>query len=220
MFIDVGLTSREEVEELGIVVGSPITMADGYMDLGNYHCGRSLDDKIGGYINANVLKSLHENNVKLPFNLVVVNAVQEEVGLHGAGMAALRINPDVAIVIDVTHDTDSPCYSKTKQGSQSAGKGVVLANGPSIHKSLLKMLVDTAKENEIPYQLSAFGRASGTNADAYAYPSGIPTCLMKLAMRYMHTTTELVHKKDVEASINLLLKALNRPELIQSLKYM
>lgn len=219
MFIDIGVSSADEVAELGITVGTPITMNDGYMDLGNFHCGRSLDDKIGGYINANVLKELYENKVELPFELIVLNAVQEETGLHGAAMAAEKIKPDVAIVIDVTHDTDSPCYSKSKQGSLSAGKGIVIANAPSIQKNLFKLLVDTAKDNEIPYQLYASGRGSGTNADSYAYPHGIPTCLLKLALRYMHTTVECVHKEDVKSAINLLLKMLNREELTKSLKY-
>ena len=219
MFIDIGVSSRDEVAEMGIVVGTPITMSDGYLDLGNYFCGRSLDDKIGGLINSQVLKALFEDKVELPFELVVVNAVQEEVGLRGARMAAEKIHPDVAIVIDVTHDTDSPCYSKSKQGSISAGKGIVLANAPSIQKNLLKLFVDTAKENEIPYQLIASGRGSGTNADSYAYPHGIPTALLKMGMRYIHTTCEMVNKEDVKSAINLLLKVLNRKELIGSFKY-
>ena len=219
MFIDIGVASKEDVIEKGIVVGNPITMSDGYMDLGDYHCGRSLDDKIGGYINYKLLKSLYDNKIDLPFELVIVNAVQEETGLHGARMAAEKVRPDVAIVIDVTHDTDSPAYSKNKQGSISSGKGIVLANAPSIHKNLLKILVDTAKENIIPYQLYASGKGSGTNADSYAYPHGIPTCLLKLALRYMHSTCEMVHKEDVKSMIEFLLKVLNKEELIKSLKY-
>ena len=219
MFLDIGVSTKEEVEEKGITIGTPITMVDGYMDLGDYHCGRSLDDKIGGFINSQILRKLHKNKVSLPFELVVVNAVQEEVGLYGAQMAAKRINPDVAIAIDVTHDTDSPAYDKKKQGSISAGKGVVLMNAPSIQKNLLKLLVNTAKENKIPYQLTASGRGSGTNADAYAYPHGIPTALVKMGMRYMHTTVETVHKKDVQCAIDLLYATLNKKEIIESFKY-
>lgn len=219
MFIDIGVSSADEVLAKGITVGTPITMADGYMDLGDYHCGRALDDKIGGYVNAQVLKSLFDNKVELPFELVVLNAVQEEVGLHGAQMAAIRVNPDAVIVIDVTHDTDSPCYSKSKQGSLSAGNGIVLANAPSIHKNFLKVLKEAAVENNIPFQLSASGRSSGTNADSYAFPHGIPTVLLKLAMRYMHTTVETVHKKDVTSAIKLMLAVLNREELTKSFKY-
>ena len=220
MFIDVGASSMDDVIKLGITIGVPITMSDGYMDLGNFHCGRSLDDKIGGYVNANVLKSLFENKVELPFELVVLNAVQEETGLHGAQIAAGKIKPDVSIVIDVTHDTDSPCYNKSKQGSISCGKGIVFGNAPSIHKNLFNLLVKTAKENEIPYQIQASGRGSGTNADSYAFPSGIPTCLLSLALRYMHTTVECVNKEDVKSLTEFMLKLLDRKELTESFKYL
>ena len=219
MFVDIGVSSKKEVEKMGITVGTPITMSDGYMELGDYHCGRSLDDKIGGYITAQVLKYLHEHHIELPFDLVIVNAVQEEVGLFGAKMACEKEKPDVAIAIDVTHDTDSPAYNVAKQGSISAGKGVVIMSAPSIHKKVFDLLVDTAKDNKIPYQLTASGGGSGTNADSYAYPHGIPTGLLKMGMRYMHTTVETVHKKDVESAILLLVKLLQNPKLITSYKY-
>ncbi len=219
IFIDIGVSKKEDVEKLGITIGTPITMSDGYMDLGDYYCGRSLDDKIGGFVNSQLIKKLYENKIQLPFELIIVNAVQEEVGLHGAQMVVEKIKPDIAIVIDVTHDTESPAYNKSKQGTVSAGKGLVIMNAPSIQKNLLKLIIDTAKENKIPYQLTASGRGSGTNADSYAYPHGIPTALLKLAMRYMHTTVETVHKNDVDDLIKLLQYILLNPKLIKSLKY-
>ena len=218
-FIDIGVSSREEVENKGIIIGTPITMVDGYMELGDYHCGRSLDDKIGGFINAQILRRLREGEVDLPFNLVVVNAVQEEVGLHGAQMAARKIKPDVAIVIDVTHDTVSPAYDKKKQGTIVAGKGAAIMSAPSIQKNLFKFIVDTAKKYKIPYQITTSGRSSGTNADAYAYPHGIPTGLIEMGMRYMHTTVETVHKEDVKSAIDLLYNVLNDDRIIKSFKY-
>jgi len=202
LFIDIGVDSKEKVLEMGIEVGTPITMADGYMELGDYYCGRSLDDKIGGYITARLLKQISDDKMELPFNLVIVNAVQEEVGLFGAKMAANKIKPDVAIVIDVTHDTSSPAY-----------------DGPSIQKNLFKLLKDTAKDKEIKYQLTTSGRGSGTNADSYAYPQGIPTALIKMGMRYMHTTVETVHKDDVESAISLLYQTLLRPEMVKSFNF-
>lgn len=221
-FIDLGVSSKEEVEALGITIGTPITMVDGYMDLGKYYCGRALDDKIGGFITSQVLVKLKENNVKLPFNLVVVNAVQEEVGLYGAAIAAQKIKPNLAIAIDVSHDTASPAYDKNKQGSLTAGKGAVIMNAPSIQKNVFNTLIETAKTNNIPYQITASGGSSGTNADSYAYPHGIPTGLVKLAMRYMHTTVETVHKDDVDSCIELLYKFLfkvNTKDLLNNLKY-
>jgi len=207
-FIDIGVSSKKEVLDKGIEVGTPITMTDGYMDLGEYHCGRSLDDKIGGYITSQVLKKLSKKKIKLDYKLVIVNAVQEEVGLYGAKMASNKIEPNVAIAIDVTHDTTSPAYDAAKLGSITAGEGIVLANAPSIHKNVLKLLKDVCNDEKLPYQLIAMGRSSGTNADSYSYPHGIPTGLLKMGMRYMHTTVETVHKKDVKDAIKLLYKVL------------
>jgi len=218
-FVDIGVATKEEVEELGIEVGTPITMQDGYMELGKYYCGRALDDKIGGFITSQVLRKLVEEKIELPFELVIVNAVQEEVGLYGAKIAAQYLTPDVAIAIDVTHCTDSPAYDKNLQGSLSAGEGVVIMKAPSLQNNVVKMLIDTAKDNDIKYQLTASGGSSGTNADSYAYPLGIPTGLIKMAMRYMHTTVETVHKDDVDSAIALLYNALQNPKMVQSFSY-
>lgn len=217
MFIDIGVSSKKEVTKRGIKVGTPITMSDGYMNLNDYICGRSLDDKIGGYINLKVLEAASKMKDR-KFNLVIVNAVQEEVGLHGAKMAARSIKPDVAIAIDVTHDVSTPAYS-SEQIKTYAGKGVVLANGPSIQKNVLNAFMDVAKSNKIDYQLTASGGSSGTNADSYAYPHGIPTGLVKLALKYMHTTVEMIHKKDIDAVINLLVKILESGKLLEDLNY-
>ena len=80
-YIDLGVSSKEDVEKLGIEIGSAITMNDGYLEMSDYYVGRSLDDKIGGFINANILKKLKENNIELPYNLIIVNATNEETGL-------------------------------------------------------------------------------------------------------------------------------------------
>jgi len=219
VFIDVGASTREEVENMGIEIGMPITMQDGYFDIPNYYCGRSLDDKIGGFITSQVLKSLKECSTVLDFNLVVVNAVQEEVGLYGAKMASTLIKPDIAIAIDVTHDTTSPAYDRNKQGHIVAGEGCVLMTAPAIQKNLLAFLKETAKENKIKYQMAVSGRSTGTNADSYAYPNGIPTALIKMGMRYMHTTVETVHKDDVDSAINLLYYTIVSGKLFKNLKY-
>ena len=189
-----------------------------FSQLRNFYCGKSLDDKIGGFINACILRKLHDEGVDLPFNLVVVNAVQEEVGLFGAKIAANTIQPDVAIAIDVCHDTKNPA-DNGKSGTVVAGGGVVFGDAPSIHKNLLKMFKEIAKINDIPYQIVASGIGSGTNADSYAYPLGCPTGLIKMAMRYMHTTVETVHKEDVDKTIDLLYEVLATGFLENDLKY-
>src|SRR4051794_12071063 len=116
IFLDCGCTTKEEVEKLGIHVGCVITYEDEFIVLNDrYYVGRALDNRAGGFMIAEVARLLKENKVKLPFGLYIVNAVQEEIGLRGAEMIAHRIKPNVAIVTDVTHDTQTPMISKITQ---------------------------------------------------------------------------------------------------------
>ena len=159
IFIDVGGESREEVEKMGVKVGCVITFEDELMPLNEkFICGRGLDNRMGGFMIAEVARRLKENEVKLPFGLYVVNAVQEEIGLRGAEMMAARIKPNVAIVTDVCHDTYSPMYDKKRDGDQKTGKGPVLSVGPAVQNNLLKMIIETAEQNAIPYQRLAASR--------------------------------------------------------------
>ena len=123
----------------------------------------------------------------------------------------------MAIAIDVTHDTESPAYDVEKDGSLTAGEGVVIMSGPSLQNNVVDLLINTAKDSVIPFQRTATGGSSGTNADAYAYPHGIPTGLLKMAMRYMHTTVETVHKDDVESAIDLLIEMLDGERIVEGL---
>ena len=111
--LDCGCSSKEEVEELGVHVGCVVTYEDEFMILNKkYYTGRALDNRMGGFVIAEVAKMLKENKKKLPFGLYIVNAVQEEVGLRGAQMIAERIQPDLAIVTDVCHDTTTPMIKR------------------------------------------------------------------------------------------------------------
>ncbi len=204
--IDVGCSTAEEVEGLGIHVGSVITFVDELTELNDkYYVGRALDNRIGGFMIAEVLRLLKENNTKLPFGLYVVNAVQEEIGLRGAEMIAHRIKPDVAIITDVCHDTQSPLYSKIQSGDLSCGKGPVLTYGPAVQNNLLKMVIATAQSKEIPFQRASASRATGTDTDAFAYSNaGVASALISLPLKYMHTTVEMVAKADVENVIKLM----------------
>jgi len=206
IFIDVGCSSKKDVEALGIHVGSVITFEDELMILNKkYYTGRALDNRMGGFMIAEVAKRLHQNNQKLDFGLYVVNSVQEEIGLRGAQMIAERINPDVAIITDVTHDTNSPMYDKKKSGDIKSGNGPALTFGPAVQNNLLKLLIDTAKENKIDHQLMAASRFTGTDTDAFAYSNdGVASALISLPLKYMHTTVETVHKDDVESCIKLM----------------
>ncbi len=206
IFLDLGCESKEEVEALGVHVGSVATFEDEFITLNDrFFLGRALDNRIGGYMIAEVARKLKENKIKLPFGLYIVNAVQEEIGLRGAEMIAHRIKPDVAIVTDVCHDTQSPMYDKKTSGDLSCGKGPVLTYGPAVQNNLLNMVIEVANKNKIAFQRASAYRATGTDTDAFAYSNaGVASALISLPLKYMHTTVEMVHKNDVENIITLM----------------
>lgn len=206
IFIDIGATSKKEVLEMGVHVGTVATFDDEAFDLNNkYLVGRALDNRIGGFMIAQVARRLKENKVNLPFGLYVVNSVQEEIGLRGAEMMARRLNPDVAIITDVCHDTTSPMYKKLEQGDQRCGDGPVLTYGPAVQNNLLNFIINQATKNEIKFQRAAATRATGTDTDAFAYSGvGSASALISLPLKYMHTTVETVHYDDIEAVIQLI----------------
>jgi tetrahedral aminopeptidase len=206
IFIDVGCSSKKEVEELGIHVGCVAVFEDELTELnGKYLTGRALDNRIGGFMIAEVARRITEKKIKLPFSLYVVNAVQEEIGLRGAEMISRKIKPDVAIITDVTHDTSSPLYDKKKQGDQKCGLGPVLTYGPAVQNNLLKMVIEVAEKHKISFQRAAVSRSTGTDTDSFAYSGeGVPSALISLPLKYMHTTVETVNKQDMEQVIELM----------------
>lgn len=221
IFIDVGASSKEEVEEMGIHVGSVITFDDELMELNDkYLVGRALDNRMGGFMIAEVARRIKENGIKLPFGLYMVNAVQEEIGLRGAEMISRTIEPNVAIVTDVTHDTNSPMYDKIHSGDITAGKGPTLSYAPAVQNNLRDMIISVAEEKEIPFQRLALSRATGTDTDAFAYSGkGVASALISLPLKYMHTTVEMVDKLDVENVINLIYETLLKIENGQDFRY-
>jgi putative aminopeptidase FrvX len=210
IFLDCGATSKKEVEDMGIHVGCVITYQDEFFTLNNrYFVGRALDNRAGGFVIAKVARLLKENKKKLPFALYIVNSVQEEVGLRGAEMVAHTIHPDCAIITDVCHDTSTPMIDKIVEGDFKAGSGPVLTIGPAVHNKLLDFVLDTAKDKKIPYQIDAASRSTGTDTDAFAYTKGgIPSVLISLPLRYMHTTVEMVSIDDTENVIKLIYESL------------
>ncbi len=210
IFIDVGAESKKEVDALGIHVGTVITFEADLMELNkNYLTGRALDNRMGGYMIAEVARRLSEKKKKLPFGLYIVNAVQEEIGLRGAEMISRRLKPDLAICTDVTHDTQSPMYNKKESGNLKCGLGPVLCYGPAVQNNVLKMIIQTAQKKKIPFQRQAVSRSTGTDTDSFAYSSdGVASGLISLPLKYMHTTVETVHKEDVESVIDLIYEVL------------
>ncbi|WP_346320063.1 M42 family metallopeptidase [Chitinophaga sp. YIM B06452] len=206
IFLDCGARSRKEVEDLGIHVGCVVTFEDGFEELNyDYYICRAIDNRIGGFMIAEVARLLTENKQRLPFGLYIVNAVQEEVGLRGAEMIAKRIKPNVAIITDVTHDTTTPMINKNIEGEIKCGSGPSITYGPAVHNILRDLIISTAKKEKIPHQLHAVSRSTGTDTDAFAYSNdGTPSALISLPLRYMHTTVEMVKKDDIEQTIQLI----------------
>lgn len=210
LFLDCGARSKKEIEDLGIHVGAVVTYQDGFDELAyDYYIGRAFDNRIGGFMIAEVARLLKENKKKLPFGLYVVNAVQEEIGLRGAEMIARRIKPNVAIITDVTHDTTTPLINKVVEGDTSCGKGPSLSYGPAVHNKLLELVETVAQKNDIPVQLRAVSRSTGTDTDSFAYANdGCPSVLISIPLRYMHTTVEMLHRSDIEQTIRLMYETL------------
>lgn len=219
--LDCGCTSKKEVEELGVHVGCVATFEDEFMILNkNRYVSRALDNRIGGFMIAEVARLLKESKTKLPFGLYIVNSVQEEIGLRGAEMISRALKPNVAIVTDVCHDTSTPLIEKKIEGDTKHGLGPVLTYGPAVQNNLLKLIIDTANKEKIPFQRAAASRSTGTDTDAFAYSSeGVPSALISLPLRYMHTTVEMAHEEDVENTIKLMLAAVKNIENNQDFRY-
>jgi putative aminopeptidase FrvX len=221
IFIDIGAKNREEVAEMGVHVGCVMTYEDELIVLNDrYYCGRALDNRMGGFCIAEVARLLKENNIKLPYSLYIVNAVQEEIGLRGAQMIADTIKPHVALVTDVCHDTSTPLMNPKTQSDVKAGKGPSLSYAPAVHNKFLNLIIDTAEEHKIPFQRQASSRSTGTDTDAFAYSNGgVVSALISLPLRYMHTTVEMAHKDDVENVIKLMYEVLQKIEMHHNFKY-
>lgn len=221
IFLDVGCKSAKEVEKLGVHVGCVVTFEDEFMVLNKKNfVGRALDNRMGGFMIAEVARLISTNKTKLPFTLYVVNSVQEEVGLRGAEMISRTIEPDVAIVTDVCHDTQTPMINKVVEGDLYSGKGPVLTYGPAVQNNLLRHIIKAAEKEKIGFQRAASSRSTGTDTDAFAYSArGVASALISLPLRYMHTTVEMTHQDDVENTIRLIYASLKNLKSGQDFKY-
>jgi putative aminopeptidase FrvX len=213
LFIDVGASSKEEVEdELNIFVGDKVVYpANASISRKDLVVSKALDNKAGGYVLTQVAKKIKEFGVPDNVCVVFANCVQEEIGLRGAQMIADSIKPDIAIVTDVCHDTNTPGINQKKHGDVSLGKGPVISRAPSIHNGFRKLMIDVAKESEIPFQRLSASSHSGTDADAIAYSNGgVPTVLLKMPLRYMHTPTEVGNMSDIDNTASLITETIKK----------
>ena len=221
IFIDIGAKDKKEVEKMGVHVGCVITYPDSFQVINkNKFICRAIDNRAGGFMIAEVARLLKENKVELPFCLYVTNSVQEEIGLRGAEMITNTLKPNVAIVTDVTHDTSTPMIDAKKEGDVKIGKGPVISYAPAVQNNLREKIINTAEKNKIPFQRAASSRYTGTDTDAFAYSNGgVPSALISLPLRYMHTTVEMVQKDDVENVIRLIYETLRKIKSNESFSY-
>ncbi|MBK1831488.1 M42 family metallopeptidase [Verrucomicrobiaceae bacterium R5-34] len=206
LWVDVGASSREEVAEMGIRVGHAAVYQDGPMEMANKRLvGRALDNRIGGFIIAQVMKKIAKAKSKPNHSLLCLNAIQEEIGGSGAKMATHRLMPSVCICLDVTHATDTPGLSAAQYGEVKLGQGPSLTHGSANHPLVVERLMAVAEKSEIPIQHEAASRFTGTDTDKiFDVQHGVPSALVSLPLRCMHSVVETAHWDDIEATIDLL----------------
>ncbi|OEU71582.1 MAG: hydrolase [Desulfuromonadales bacterium C00003093] len=209
-FIDIGCSSREEVEKL-VQIGDPVTFAVGVERLqGDRVTSRAFDDKMGAFIVTEVLKKVKQQG-GADAELYAVSTVQEEVGLRGGSTSSYGVNPHVGIVVEVTHATDYPDAELQGIGRVEVGKGPVIARGANINPVLFELLVKTAAEEKIPIQIIGVPRATGTDANVMQLSrGGVATALLGIPLRYMHTPVEVLSLADLDNAILLLTAAVKR----------
>jgi putative aminopeptidase FrvX len=206
LHLDIGANSKAEVEARGIRIGHPAIYADTAADLvHNRMIGRAIDNRIGGFILSQVLANLTSDSPRPAATVFAVNAVQEELGGSGMKMISYRLEPTVAVVLDVTHATDSPGIDRNKHGTIKLGNGPTVTHGTANHPEVVKRLITLANDLEIPLQHEASSRSTGTDTDlVYPMRGGVPSALLSVPLRYMHSTVEMVDLRDVERCVLLL----------------
>jgi putative aminopeptidase FrvX len=211
LFVDIGAKSKAEVESRGIRIGHPAIYTDTPEELiAGRIVGRAIDNRIGGFILSQVLANLSNQQERPTATVFTVNAVHEEIGGFGARMIAYRLEPTVAIILDVTHATDSPGIDRNRHGAVKLGAGPTVSHGTANHPLVVEKIMALAKEMEMPLQHEATSRTTGTDADdIYPTKGGIPSALVSIPMRYMHSTVEMIDFADVERCISLLTRFVN-----------
>ena len=204
MHIDIGAGGREEAEGL-VSVGDPAVLAAEPLSLPNGRLvSRSLDNRLGSYVSLEVARRIASGE-DAAVGVVGAAVAQEEITLGGATTTAFSLEPDVAVVVDVTHATDPPGIDKKENGDHALGSGPVIGRGSTLAPRVVALLRETAEAEKIEHTLEASGRYTGTDADAIQLSrAGVPTGLVSIPLRYMHSTVEMVQLSDVEAVIELL----------------
>ena len=206
LWIDVGAGSRDELAELGVRVGDPAVIDAGMVRLaGDRVASRAVDNRVGAFIVLEALRRVAAADGRA--GAVAVATAQEEIGYSGGGArtSAFGLRPDVALVVDVTHATDVPEVEKSQVGEHSLGGGPVLTRGSATHPAVFELLAETAEENEIPFSIQAAPLRTSTDADAiHLARGGVPTGLVSVPNRYMHSPSEMVSIPDLFHTAELL----------------
>jgi endoglucanase len=216
MYIDIGVSSKEEVEKLNIRPGDMITPKVSFEELANpdYLKAKAFDNRVGCACAVEVMKNLYKeyNSTHFPLELYSVGTVQEEVGLRGAKMITETIKPDLAICFDVCFDTNTPMIKKDVYGDFKMGEGVVFRQGKDTHINLVRHMKKVANNNEIPFKVSV-GGGGGTNTFSYYLSNGgVVTSTLSIPLRGMHTPNEMINLDDVETAINFYVNLLTSIE--------
>jgi endoglucanase len=234
LFIDIGAKDRKEARQL-VEIGDPVTLADEFELLRNdLAVARAFDNRIGTFAVAEALRLLSEEvrgeqgkrpragsararrASPLHAEVCAVSNIMEEVGLLGARQIAYALKPDVAIVVDVTHATDYPTVNPQAHGEVKLGKGPTLTHGGCNHPEVVARLEQVARAEQIKLQHEAMSNTSGTDTDVIFWTrGGIPSALISLPNRYMHSPVEVVSLRDLEQIPKLLAafaRSLNRGE--------
>ncbi|MFV1884627.1 MAG: M20/M25/M40 family metallo-hydrolase [Balneola sp.] len=208
IYVDIGVSSKEEALKL-VQIGDPITYASDSEFLNDeILTGRALDNRIGGYIIAEALRKISKKKKDLKVNVIALNSIQEEVGGFGARMMSYRFMPDVAIVTDVTHATDTPGIDQKENGTVLLGEGPTIQHGGANHPKLVEFLEEVCEKAKIEVQHEATSIRTGTDTDSIFYQqTGIPSALVSLPLRYMHSPVEVCSMKDVENLISIMVEA-------------
>jgi endoglucanase len=204
LHIDIGAADREETAAM-VRIGDPVVVdAEPQPVAGERLVSRAMDNRLGAYVALEALRRCHERG-SLRGSFAAIAAVQEEIGLFGARTSAFEVRPDLAVAVDVTHATDAPGIDEKEVGSHPLGSGPAIGRGSTLSPKVFELLVEAAEEAGIEHTVDASGRGTSTDADAIQISrSGIPTGLVSIPLRYMHSPVELVDLRDVEATVELI----------------
>lgn len=207
LHIDVGAADGEQARRHVRIGDVAVIDADPLELLGGRLVSRALDNRIGSFVALQAARLVAEAGGG-EWELAAVAVAQEETTFGGSRTSAFGLQPDAAIVIDVTHATDAPGIEVKELGRHALGSGPVITRGSTIHPQLFDLLYDTAIAEQIPFTVEASARATGTDADAvHLARAGIPTALVTIPLRYMHSPVELVQLDDVHAAARLIAAA-------------